>query len=594
MLFLNGTIAEESWFDDDVTPALFRDELNAGTGNITVWINSPGGDCVAAAQIYNMLMDYKGDVTVKIDGIAASAASVIAMAGTKVLMSPVSMMMIHNPATIAFGDTAEMQKAINMLAEVKESIMNAYEIKTGMSRTKISHLMDAETWMDAHKAVELGFADDVLQRADASEGEDLEAPEVSMLYSRAAVTNFYQEIHLRRNRAMTIKDMIEKRAKVWETAKNFVDTHENENGVLSAEDNATYSRMEQEIEDLTAAIDRQQRAEAREAEFNKPVNMPLTGRPARQEVEEKTGRASNAYKEDFGAHLRGKRLVHNVLSEGVQADGGYLVPEEFERQIVSGLDEANVVRGLAKVITTSAERKIPVAATHSTAAWTAENGAYTPSDPSFDQKTIDAFKLTDLVKVSIELLQDSMFDLESYIAAEFARAFGIAEEEAFCVGTGTGQPTGIFTANGGEVGVTAAGSTAVTADELISLVYSLKSPYRRNAKFLANDATISAIRKLKDGNGVYLWQPSLQAGEPDKLLGYDLYTSPYVPQMEAGAFSLAFGDFKNYWIADRAGRTVQRLNELYSTNGQVGFVATERVDGKVILPEGIKLLKMKA
>ena len=392
---------------------------------------------------------------------------------------------------------------------------------------------------------------------------------------------------------MTIKEMIEKRAKVWETAKNFVDTHENENGVLSAEDNATYSRMEQEIEDLTNAIDRQQRADAREAEFSKPVNMPLTGRPARQEVEEKTSRASNAYKEDFGAHLRGKRLVHNVLSEGVQADGGYLVPTEFERQIVMGLDEANVVRGLAKVITTSAERKIPVAASHSTAAWTAENGAYTESDPSFAQKTIDAFKLTDLVKVSIELLQDSMFDLESYIAAEFARAFGIAEEEAFCVGTGTGQPTGIFTANGGEVGVTAAGSTAVTADELFSLIYTLKSPYRRNAKFLMNDATIAAIRKLKDGNGVYLWQPSLQAGEPDKLLGYDLYTSPYVPQMEAGAFSVAFGDFKNYWIADRSGRTVQRLNELYSTNGQVGFVATERVDGKVILPEGIKLLKMK-
>lgn len=187
MLFLNGTIAEESWFDDDVTPELFREELNAGQGNITVWINSPGGDCVAAAQIYNMLMDYKGDVTVKIDGIAASAASVIAMAGTKVLMSPVSMMMIHNPATIAFGDTAEMQKAIEMLASVKDSIMNAYEIKTGMSRTKISHLMDAETWMDAHKAVELGFADDILARQDAE--EDLAAPDVSMLYSRAAVTN---------------------------------------------------------------------------------------------------------------------------------------------------------------------------------------------------------------------------------------------------------------------------------------------------------------------------------------------------------------------------------------------------------------------
>ena len=187
VLFLNGTIAEESWFDDEVTPELFREELNAGQGNITVWINSPGGDCVAAAQIYNMLMDYKGDVTVKIDGIAASAASVIAMAGTKVLMSPVSMMMIHNPATIAFGDTAEMQKAIEMLASVKDSIMNAYEIKTGMSRTKISHLMDSETWMDAHKAVELGFADDILARQDAE--EDLDAPDVSMLYSRAAVTN---------------------------------------------------------------------------------------------------------------------------------------------------------------------------------------------------------------------------------------------------------------------------------------------------------------------------------------------------------------------------------------------------------------------
>lgn len=392
---------------------------------------------------------------------------------------------------------------------------------------------------------------------------------------------------------MTINEMIQKRAKVWETAKNFVDTHENENGILSAEDNATYSRMEQEIEDLTAAIDREQRAEAREAELSRAVNQPLTGRPV-QKGEEKTGRASNAYREDFGAHLRGRRLVHNVLSEGVQADGGYLVPEEFERQIVTGLDEANVVRSLAKVITTSAERKIPVAAAHSAAQWTAENAAYTESNPTFDQKTIDAFKLTDLVKVSIELLQDSAFDLESYIAGEFARAFGIAEEQAFCVGTGTNQPTGIFTANGGTVGVTAGAAAAITADELISLVYALKSPYRRNAKFLMNDATISAIRKLKDNNGAYLWQPSLQAGQPDRLLGYELHTSPYVPTMAAGALTVAFGDFKNYWIADRAGRTVQRLNELYSTNGQVGFVATERVDGKVILPEGIQLLKMKS
>ena len=184
---LNGTIAEESWFDDDVTPQLFKEELMGGSGDITVWINSPGGDCVAAAQIYNMLMDYKGNVTVKIDGIAASAASVIAMAGTKVLVSPVSMMMIHNPMTVAMGDTAEMQKAIEMLGSVKDSIINAYEIKTGLSRAKLSHLMDAETWMDANKAVELGFADDVLARAEIP--EDMEPPAVSMLYSKAAVVN---------------------------------------------------------------------------------------------------------------------------------------------------------------------------------------------------------------------------------------------------------------------------------------------------------------------------------------------------------------------------------------------------------------------
>lgn len=194
-LFLNGTIAEESWFDDDVTPQLFKDELNAGDGDITVWINSPGGDCVAAAQIYNMLSNYKGKVTVKIDGIAASAASVIAMAGTEVLMSPVSMLMIHNPMTIAMGDHAEMQKAIDMLAEVKESIINAYVLKTGLSRAKLSHLMDSETWMNANKAVELGFADGVLNReSGVAENQNANAQEVAeaVMFSSRAVNNALQ------------------------------------------------------------------------------------------------------------------------------------------------------------------------------------------------------------------------------------------------------------------------------------------------------------------------------------------------------------------------------------------------------------------
>lgn len=214
-LFLNGTIAEESWFDDDVTPQLFKDELMSGSGDITVWINSPGGDCVAAAQIYNMLMDYKGSVTVKIDGIAASAASVIAMAGAKVYVSPVSMLMIHNPMTVAMGNAADMEKAIEMLSSVKDSIINAYEIKTGLSRAKLSHLMDAETWMDANKAVELGFADEILSRpkltapqkeeeapAEPEKTEEPEDPDkeepkkASMLFSRKTLeAEFMNKLH---------------------------------------------------------------------------------------------------------------------------------------------------------------------------------------------------------------------------------------------------------------------------------------------------------------------------------------------------------------------------------------------------------------
>lgn len=186
-LYLDGTIAEESWFDDDVTPAAFRDELFSADGAVTIWINSPGGDCIAASQIYSMLMDYKGDVTVKIDGIAASAASVIAMAGTEVLMAPTALMMIHNPLTVAIGDSEEMQKAIAMLGEVKESIINAYEIKSSQTRAKISHMMDAETWLNANKAVELGFADGILFRDGEQPPETI--VENSFIFSRRAVTN---------------------------------------------------------------------------------------------------------------------------------------------------------------------------------------------------------------------------------------------------------------------------------------------------------------------------------------------------------------------------------------------------------------------
>lgn len=388
-----------------------------------------------------------------------------------------------------------------------------------------------------------------------------------------------------------ILELREKRNKLWNTAKEFLDQKRGDDGLVPAEAAAEYDKMETEMIALGKEIERLERQATFDAEMSKPTSAPVHNDPKKDEPP-KTGRASNAYKEDFACALRGRPLIHNVMSEGVDADGGYLVPIEFERRIVAGLEEANVVRSIAKTITTSAERKIPVAATHSAAQWTAENAAYTESDPTFAQKTIDAFKLTDLVKMSIELLQDSMFDLEDYIAGEFARAFGVAEEEAFCVGTGTGQPSGIFTANGGTIGVTTSSAAAVTVDNIIDLIYALKSPYRRNASFLMKDVTVSALRKLKDANGAYLWQPSVQAGQPDRLLGYPLYTSPYVPAVGASTLPIAFGDFSNYWIADRMGRTIQRLNELYAGTGQVGFIATERVDGKVILAEGIQLLQM--
>ena len=388
----------------------------------------------------------------------------------------------------------------------------------------------------------------------------------------------------------TILELREKRTKLWENAKDFLDSKRNPDGLISSEDAAIYDKMEADVVNLGKEIDRLEKQSAIDMELNMAIGMPILEKPRNKKV--KTGRASEEYKRDFLNVLRGKPQIYNVMQESVDADGGFLVPEEFENQIVTALEENNVIRSIAKTITTAAERKIPIAATHSVAQWTPENGAYTESNPTFGQKTIDAFKLTDLVKVSTELLQDSMFNLESYISSEFARAFGVAEEQAFCTGTGVGQPTGIFTENGGEIGLTLTSTTNITCDNIIELVHSLKSPYRRNAVFLMNDSTISMLRKLKDTNGAYLWQPSLQAGQPDRLLGYPLYTSPYVPTVAAEALPIAFGDFSNYWIADRMGRSVQRLNELYAGNGQVGFLATERVDAKVILSEGIKLLKM--
>lgn len=399
---------------------------------------------------------------------------------------------------------------------------------------------------------------------------------------------------------MTLNEMLEKRKNLLNTMDGFLETHKNANGALSVEDDATYSKMEKEFDELTASITRAQRRANMEMEMNKPVNAPITAKPmVMTEPEDSTDRASKGYKKNFWNAMRRKQMTPemvNALQIGTDSEGGYLVPDEYEKTLVEALEEENIFRKLAHVISTSSgDRKIPVVASKGSASWVDEEGTIPDSDDAFNQVSIGAYKLGTLIKVSNELLNDSVFNLESYISKEFARRIGSKEEDAFFNGNGTGKPVGIFNATGGaEVGVTAASATAITADEIIDLFYSLKAPYRKNAVWILNDATIKAIRKLKDNNGNYLWQPSLTAGTPDTILGRPVYTSSYVPTIAAGAKTIAFGDFSYYWIADRAGRNFKKLTELYAANDQTGFVATQRVDGKLILPEAIKVLKMKA
>lgn len=387
---------------------------------------------------------------------------------------------------------------------------------------------------------------------------------------------------------MTIMELMQKRAKVWEKAKAFVEAHETENGTLSAEDNAAYMKMEQEIEDLTTAIDRQQRAEQMEQRLNAPTNSPLTGRPGSGSVGTgKTGRASDEYKAAMiGAFRSNFRNVSNVLQEGVDADGGYLVPEEYDRRLIDVLEEENIMRSLGTKITTSGQHKINIAATKPAASWIEEGGALTFGDATFAQIFLDAYKLHVAIKVTEELLYDNAFNLENYIITQFGRALANAEEDAFLNGDGTGKPLGLFAETGGGT-VADMLTAAVKSDDLISLVYALKRPYRRKASFILNDQTLASLRKLKDNNGAYIWQPSYQAGEPDRLLGYTVHTSAYAP---AGA--IAFGDYSYYNIGDRGTRSFAELKELFAGNGMVGFVAKERVDGKLVLPEAVQILKL--
>lgn len=387
---------------------------------------------------------------------------------------------------------------------------------------------------------------------------------------------------------MTINELREARNKAWQGAKAFVESKRDKDGLLSKEDAAAHDEMEKKIKDYSAEIERMEQMEKIENELNKPVNTPIVTKPMTVNGKEKTGRASDEYKAGMLMALRTNfKQISNVLQEGVDADGGYLVPEEYDSRLIQTLEEENIMRKLSTRITTSGEHKINIAATKPAAAWIEEGAALTFGDATFGQILLDAHKLHVAIKVTEELLYDNAFGLENYIIDQFGKALANAEEDAFLNGTGVGQPLGLFADKGG--GTVANTVTALTTDAAIGLVYALKRPYRKNASFIINDQLIAQLRTLKDNNGTYMWQPALTAGEPDKFLGYDVYTSQYAPSN-----AIAFGDYKYYNIGDRGTRSFKQLNELFAGNGMIGYVAKERVDGKLILPEAVQILKIGA
>lgn len=396
---------------------------------------------------------------------------------------------------------------------------------------------------------------------------------------------------------LTINELIEKRNEAWEGAKAFVESRADDKGLLSEEDAKTYEEMEMTVKNYGAEIERRRSMEEIENELSKPVNSPIITRPERkaEEMPEKTGRASDQYRRDMLRAIRSNfKQVTDLLQEGVDTDGGYLVPEEYDSRLIDVLSENNIMRGLATKLTTSGLHRINLTATKPAALWVEEGGQMPFDDATFNQISIDAYKLAVGVKITNELLYDNAFKLENYIIDQFGKALGNAEEDAFLNGDGNKKPLGLFHKNGGAVqDVTTAKTGTIEADDIINLIYALGRPYRQKAKFIMNDQTIAEIRKLKDGNGSYMWQPALTQGEPDRLMGYEVLTSPFAPTIKAGDPAIAFGDFSYYNIADRGTRSFQELSELYAETDITGFIAKERVDGKLILSDAVHLLTVK-
>ena len=396
-----------------------------------------------------------------------------------------------------------------------------------------------------------------------------------------------------------ILELRSKRNTLWEQTKAFLEENRGENGLVASDAVEQYDRMAQEVKDLGAEIERLEQQAQIDAQLAAPTSRPVSGKPmimTEERVATKTG--TKEYTEAFWNMIRNRGNygeVHNALSVGEDSEGGFTVPDEFERKLVEALEGNNIFRGMATVIrTSSGTRKIPIAEDTGEASWIDEGEEIPESDTTFGQTMLSAYKLGTMIKISNELLNDSAFDLASYIARRFGVRMGNAEERAFITGDGVGKPLGLLDDAGAKVGVTAAKTTAISFDEVFQLYYALKAPYRKKAEFLCNEALVLQLMTIKDNNGNYIWKPGLDIGKPDTLLNRPLKTSAFMPEVAAGNKVMAFGDYSYYWIADRQNRTFRRLNELYARTDQVGFLTTQRVDGKLILPEAVQVLQMKA
>lgn len=490
-----------------------------------------------------MLREYSGKcgkVSVCIDGIAASAASVVAMAGDIVSIVPTATMMIHDPTTFATGNAEEFKAAIKMLNEIKGSIINAYELKTKLPRYQISEMMTAETWLNAQKAVELGFCDKILYNSETK----AENNSGGVIYSpRAAITNcLLNKLKNQKECNQMYQSENYQQKPILANPKEFADTFE-------------------------------------------------TARNSYQ----KFGIDSKDYRRNFFDQVRtGFRDAQNYLREATGTKGGYLVPAEFHDEIITELKGENVLRQISRVVQTANDREIAIQTTAPTASFVAEGAVIPLSTAEFDRKTLKAYKLAAGVSVSNELLEDSFYSLEEHLATEFAKAIAATEENAFLNGTGSGEPIGILPqlAADSTTTITTAGAS-IAADDIINLVHKLKRPYRKNAVFLMNDTVLAVIRKLKDNTGAFLWQPNLAAGTPATLLGYPVHASEYLPGIISGNIPVLFGDFTRFIIGQRGEMVFKPLHELHALQDLSTFLLIERVDGVLTDAQAIRGLKIQ-